>query len=65
MVTDGNNVYPSCARAMGLSHEALNLSAGERTRGELHIQTVNSRHERLKGFLRPRRGIATKYTQST
>ena len=61
MVTDGNNVYPSCARAMGLSHEALNLSAGERTRGELHIQTVNSRHERLKGFLRPRRGIATKY----
>ena len=42
-------------------HEALNLSAGERVRGELHIQTVNSLHERIKTFLRRRRGIATKY----
>ena len=61
LVSDGNNVYPRCARALGISHEPLNLSAGERTRGELHIQTVNSRHERLKTFLRQRRGIATKY----
>lgn len=61
LVTDGNNVYPPCARALGLSHEALNLSAGVRVRGELHIQTVNSRHEALKTFLRPHRGIATKY----
>ena len=27
----------------------------------LHVQTVNSRHSRLKDFLRPRRGIATRY----
>ena len=32
----------ACAAALGVSHEALNLSAGERVRGELHIQTVNS-----------------------
>ena len=25
------------------------------------MQTVNSRHSRLKDFLRPRRGIATRY----
>ena len=30
-------------------------------RGDLHVQTVNSRHSRLKDFLRPRRGIATRY----
>jgi hypothetical protein len=30
-------------------------------RGELHIQTVNSRHQQIKGFLRAFRGIATKY----
>ena len=45
----------------GRSHEALNHSMGERVRGDLHVQTVNSRHSRLKDFLRPRRGIATRY----
>ncbi len=64
LVTDGNNVYPPCAAALGVSHEALNQSNGERVRGELHIQTVNSRHESLKTFLRPHRGIATKYLDS-
>jgi hypothetical protein len=42
----------------------LNQSAGERRRGELHIQTVNNRHSRLKNFLRTRRGIATRYLDS-
>jgi hypothetical protein len=42
----------------------LNQSAGERVRGELHIQTVNSRHSQLKDFLRSRRGIATKHLGS-
>jgi transposase-like protein len=64
MVTDGAKIYPPCARALGVSHAMLNLSQGERVRGELHIQTVNSRHESLKTFLRPHRGIATKYLES-
>ena len=46
---------------MKVTHEVLNQSAGERVRGELHIQTVNSLHGRLKDFLRYRRGVATKY----
>jgi len=61
LVTDCCTSYPPCAAALGVSHQALNQSAGERVRGDLHIQTVNSRHERLKTFLRPRRGVATKY----
>jgi len=61
LVTDGCASYPPCAAALGVSHEVINLSAGERIRGELHIQTVNNRHSRLKDFLRPRRGIATRY----
>ena len=32
--------------------------------GTLHIQTVNSRHSEIKGFLRAFRGIATKYLDS-
>ena len=51
LVTDGYTSYPPCAAALGVSHEALNLSAGERVCGELHIQTVNSLHERIKTFL--------------
>ena len=61
LVTDGAAVYPRCAADLGISHEALNQSAGERVRGDLHIQTVNNRHQRLKSFLAPFRGIATKY----
>jgi hypothetical protein len=61
LVTDGASVYPPCAAALGVSHEALNPSTGERVRGDLHIQTVNNRHQRLKTFLAPFRGIATKY----
>ena len=61
LVSDGGASYPPCAAALGVSHEALNRLMGERVRGDLHVQTVNSRHSRLKDFLRPRRGIATRY----
>src|SRR5512144_2986108 len=64
LVTDGASFYPACAATLGVTHATLNQSAGERVRGELHIQTVNSRHERLKTFLRRYRGIATKYLDS-
>src|SRR5512144_465319 len=64
LVTDGASFYPPCAAMLGVTHETLNQSAGERVRGELHIQTVNSRHERLKTFLRRYRGLATKYLGS-
>ena len=63
-VTDCGTSYPPCAAAMGVSHEALNQSSGERVRGELHIRTVNNRHSRLRAFLRSRRGIATTYLAS-
>ncbi len=46
------------------SRESVNRSAGERVRGAVHIQTVNSRHSQIKGFLRRFRGIATKYLDS-
>ena len=61
LVTDGNNIYPSCAKSLGIKHEALNQSAGERVRGAIHIQTVNNRHSRFKDFLRRYRGVSSKY----
>lgn len=64
LVTDGCASYPPCAAALGVSHEALKQTDGERRRGDLHINTVNNRHSRLKDFLRSRRGIATRYLES-
>ena len=64
LVTDGSSIDPACAAALGITHEALNHSKGERVRGDLHINTVNSRHEALKTFLQVRRGIATRYFDS-
>ena len=64
LVSDSNRCYPPVAAALEIPHESINASAGERVRGALHIQTVNSRHSQIKGFLRGRRGIATKYLDS-
>ena len=61
LVTDGNNIYPPCAKSLGIKHEALNLSAGERVRGAFHIQKVNNRHSLFKDFLRRYRGVSSKY----
>ena len=64
LVSDANRCYPPVAAALGIPHESINGAAGERVRGALHIQTVNSRHSQIKGFLRGFRGIATKYLDS-
>ena len=64
LVTDAAPFFPPVARFLGVTHEALDHKAGERRRGDLHINTVNSRHERLKTFLHGRRGVATKYLDS-
>ena len=61
LVTDGNNIYPPCAKSLGIKHEALIISAGERKRGSFHIQTVNNRHSLFKGFLHRFRGVSSKY----
>ena len=40
---------------------ALNLSAGERRWGIYHINNVNAYDSRLKNWMRPFNGVATKY----
>ena len=61
LVTDVNNIYPPCAKSLGIKHEALNQSAGERKRGAFNIQKVNNRHSLFKDFLRRYRGVSSKY----
>lgn len=61
LVTDAHAAYPAFARAAGISHEAVNASAGVRTRGALHIQNVNAYHSRMRGWLAAFRGVASRY----
>ena len=51
LVSDANRCYPPVAAALDIRHESINASAGERVQGAVHIQTVNSRHSQIKGFL--------------
>jgi len=49
LCTDGSAATAATAKEMGVHHEAMNLSAGERVRGAWHIQNVNAYHGRLRG----------------
>ena len=50
LVSDANRCYPPVAAALDIPHETINRSAGERVRGAVHIQTVNSRHSPDQGL---------------
>ncbi|PMQ16266.1 IS1595 family transposase [Janthinobacterium sp. AD80] len=61
LVTDGHAAYAAFAREAGISHQAVNLRAGMRVRGAAHVQNVNAYHSRLRQWLRPFHGVATRY----
>ena len=61
LVTDGHKAYRAFAHEAGITHEAVNLRAGIRVRGAIHVQNVNAYHSRLRGWLQPFRGVASRY----
>ncbi|MDB5935236.1 MAG: transposase, partial [Massilia sp.] len=61
LVTDGHPAYPAFARKAGIHHRAVNLSAGVRVAGALHVQNVNAYHSRFKQWLRRFNGVASRY----
>ena len=64
LCTDGSLAMATAAKQLGVHHEAVNLSAGERVRGAWHIQNANAYHSRLKAWLRRFNGIATSHLES-
>jgi len=46
LVSDSNPTYRAFCRAEGISHEAVNLSQGQRVKGAYHVQNVNAYHSR-------------------
>lgn len=61
LVSDGNPTYKAFCRAEGISHEAVNLSQGQRVKGAYHVQNVNAYHSRFKQWLDRFHGVATRY----
>lgn len=64
LCTDGSAAMAAAAKKLGIHHEAVNLSAGERVRGPWHVQNANAYHGRLKGWMHRFRGVATSYLES-
>ena len=61
LCTDGSKSLAGVARALGVEHHAINVSAGFRVDGPWHIQNVNAYHSRLKSWVAKFRGVATCY----
>ncbi|MBE3024293.1 IS1595 family transposase [Janthinobacterium sp. GW458P] len=61
LVTDGHVAYRAFSGEAGISHRAVNLRAGIRVRGAVHVQNVNAYHRRLREWLVVFHGVATRY----
>lgn len=61
LCSDGSKSLAGVARALGVEHHAIKLSAGIRVDGPWHIQNVNAYHSRLKAWIAKFRGVATCY----
>jgi transposase-like protein len=64
LCTDGSAAMAAAARDLGLHHEPVNRSAGERVRGPWHIQNANAYHSRLKSWITRFKGVATDYLEN-
>jgi hypothetical protein len=61
LISDDASAYRAFARQARISHEAVNVAAGRRARGAIHIQNVNAWHSRFKSWLVRFRGVASRY----
>ncbi|SDE79973.1 ISXO2-like transposase domain-containing protein [Massilia sp. PDC64] len=61
LISDGAVSYRRFAAQAGITHEAVNVQAGQRARGAIHIQNVNGWHSRFKSWLVRFRGVASRY----
>jgi transposase-like protein len=61
LCSDSAAVYAHFAKAEGIAHRPVNPSRKRRVDGPFHIQNVNAYDSRLKGWMIPFHGVATKY----
>lgn len=61
LVTDSHAAYRAFAARCGMAHQCVNVRAGERVRGAVHVQNVNAYHSRMRTWLRHFCGVASRY----
>lgn len=61
LCTDASVTLASAARALGVQHQAVNVSRGQRVRGPWHVQNVNAYVSRLRAWMQRFKGVATKH----
>ncbi|MCD2515718.1 IS1595 family transposase [Massilia sp. G4R7] len=61
LISDGAAPYVRFALDAGIMHESINVRAGRRARGAIHIQNVNGWHSRFKNWLVRFKGVASRY----
>ncbi len=64
LVSDGRKVYASFAVRHDIWHIGIVASKGEHVYEGFHIQNVNAYMSRLKDWMRPFKGVASKYLSS-
>jgi len=64
LVTDGRLSYATFAKDRGMLHVAVIASHGEHVYDGFHIQNVNAYTSRLKSWMAPFKGVASKYLGS-
>jgi transposase-like protein len=61
LISDSARSYRHFAQQAGIMHETVNVKAGGRARGAIHVQNVNAWHSRFKTWLVRFRGVASRY----
>ena len=61
LISDSAAAYRVFAQDAGIAHEAVNLRAGIKARGAIHLNNVNGWHARFKTWLKRFNGIASRY----
>ena len=61
LISDSAAAYQTFASSAGIAHEAINLRAGIKARGVIHLNNVNGWHARFKTWLKRFNGIASRY----
>jgi transposase-like protein len=61
LVSDSAAAYARFAADAGITHEPVNVQAGQRVRATYHVQNVNGWHSRFKNWLVRFKGVASRY----
>jgi transposase-like protein len=61
LISDSALSYRHFAKQAQIMHETINVKAGVRARGAIHLQNVNAWHSRFKSWLVRFRGVASRY----